>query len=257
MTSTPQPPDDLGLRHIMDDDELHDRLIDAAVDTMWSILTPKIEMIWREGWAAGHAAAMKAIKAAADTALEPAPPKTLRLPAPEVPATAPEPAARPAPLPHQAVTPAAAESVPESPRVEASLSPVYLMEVSDAQRALLTREYPGGIHIRGIFARFNAMPGARVASPADLSQLANKMKLRRPSGYDGNSAPMEMAAEKLPPVPKSPAAPIRMDASQLIHWARQRAIVLHLPIREDDVAECNAKARAIGHPPIEYVGPVA
>lgn len=55
------------------------------------------------------------------------------------------------------------------------------------------------------------------------------------------------------PVPREPMPEVmRMDAFQVIRWASQRGLTVHLPISDDDMGKVNAKALDIGHPPIVY-----
>lgn len=67
------------------------------------------------------------------------------------------------------------------------------------------------------------------------------------------SATMQ-AGPRPAPIPSAPMPrKISMDSEQLFRWASQRGVSLQLPIDEHAVERVNAKALAIGHPPIEFV----
>lgn len=103
----------------------------------------------------------------------------------------------------------AAPQPPPPPPAKAPAETSYLYRVSQERQALLAKEYPAGIAIRGILRRYNAMEGEKT-DEAGLRQIANKLNLRRPRGFDWKLAP-----EELPTVPQpASAAPLPNGAPE-------------------------------------------
>lgn len=82
------------------------------------------------------------------------------------------------------------------------------------RKALLEREYPGGVATKAILARFNGLPGRKL-DEGEMRVLANELGLRRPVPFDWKTAPDEMPAD-LPsmPVIAEAATPVEVQAVQ-------------------------------------------
>jgi hypothetical protein len=139
---------------------------------------------------------------------------------------------------------------------------------------IIAREWPLGTPAPKILEMLHALPGRQIEARRLGIHAAGKLGVKRPApivrkdtltptsgrldiirqvAASLQSGPTQAAVER-PPILRAPMPDkISMNAEQLFRWASQRGVSLQLPIDERAVERVNAKALAIGHPPIEFV----
>lgn len=139
---------------------------------------------------------------------------------------------------------------------------------TEARKSVLRQMYPRGDTPEAIVEELEYSKGPPLPNWDTIRHYAlEALKLHRP---DTTFKPGPKPLTRLEALQRSSAAatarpvktpgnngktPVRMDAHQLLRWAGDRGVPLHLPISEADVQAVNAKAKEIGWPPIEYMAP--